>query len=48
MAGVHLNVGHGNNGWGMACGSARLVSDLIAQKTTALDAAPFNPMRFHA
>lgn len=46
MAGVYLNVGHGNNGWGMACGAARLVSDLIAEKATAVDANPFCPLRF--
>jgi len=48
MAGVYLNVGHGNNGWGMASGAARMVADLIGSRDTAVDAAPFNPMRFRA
>jgi D-amino-acid dehydrogenase len=46
MTGIYMNVGHGNNGWGMACGSARLVSDLIANKATAVEAGPFHPLRF--
>jgi D-amino-acid dehydrogenase len=46
MDGVYLNMAHGNNGWGMACGAARLVAELIAQKATAVDASPFSPLRF--
>ena len=45
-AGIYVNMGHGNNGWGMANGAARLVADLVAQRDTVLDASPFNPMRF--
>ena len=46
--GVWLNVGHGHNGWNMACGSARLVADLISKKPTEMDAAKFSPDRFSA
>jgi D-amino-acid dehydrogenase len=46
LPGVLLNTGHGHNGWGMACGSARLLADLIGNKPTRLDAAAFNPLRF--
>jgi len=28
--GVWLNLGHGSSGWALACGSARLVADLVA------------------
>jgi D-amino-acid dehydrogenase len=46
VPGVHFNMAHGNNGWGMACGSARLLADLISGNTPALNAAPFSPLRF--
>jgi D-amino-acid dehydrogenase len=44
--GVFLNVGHGHNGWGMACGSARLLADLVGNKPSSLDAAAYSPLRF--
>jgi D-amino-acid dehydrogenase len=44
--GVFLNMGHGHNGWGMACGSARLLADLLGNRTTGLDASAFSPLRF--
>jgi len=31
---LYLNVGHGNMGWTMACGSARLVADIINGRET--------------
>lgn len=36
-----LNVGHGALGFTLACGSARLVSDLVAGRPPALDHKPF-------
>ena len=30
ISGLHLNCGHGSTGWAMACGSSRLVADIIA------------------
>ena len=36
-AGVWLNVGHGANGWALACGSARIVSDQLAGRPAAID-----------
>lgn len=35
--GVWLNLGHGSSGWAMACGSARLVADLMAGRAPAID-----------
>lgn len=32
-----LNTGHGHMGWTMACGSARIVADMIDGKTPAID-----------
>jgi D-amino-acid dehydrogenase len=34
-----LNTGHGHMGWTMACGSARVLADLMAGKKPAIDAA---------
>jgi D-amino-acid dehydrogenase len=41
-----INTGHGSSGWALACGSARLAADLIADRTPALDPAPFSPLRW--
>ena len=35
--GVWFNLGHGSSGWALACGSARLVADLIAGREPAID-----------
>jgi D-amino-acid dehydrogenase len=34
---LFLNVGHGSTGWAMACGSARIVADLIAGRSPEID-----------
>lgn len=34
---LHLNTGHGHMGWTMACGSSRIVADLILGRKPALD-----------
>ena len=39
VPGVWLNVGHGASGWALSCGSARIVADLLAQRTPAIDLA---------
>lgn len=44
--GVYLNVGHGFNGWGMACGAARLLADEIASGKTAQEFSCLSPKRF--
>ncbi len=33
VPGLWLNTGHGAGGWALACGSARVLADLIAQRT---------------
>jgi D-amino-acid dehydrogenase len=40
--GVWLNLGHGSSGWALACGSARVLADQLAQRTPALDVARFS------
>ena len=43
--GIWLNLGHGSSGWALACGSARLVADLIAVREPAIDASGLQPQR---
>ena len=35
---LHLNTGHGTLGWTMACGSGRLLADLVTGREPAIDA----------
>lgn len=37
LPGLWLNLGHGSSGWALSCGSARLVADLVAGQTPAID-----------
>lgn len=41
-----LNTGHGTLGWTMACGSARLLSDLIAGRRPQIDTDGLGPERY--
>ena len=41
-----LATGHGMMGVGMSAGTGQLLADLIAGRTPAVDALPFNPARF--
>ncbi len=45
VSGVWLNLGHGANGWALACGSARLLADQIAGRAPAIDAEGFDAAR---
>lgn len=44
--GVWLNLGHGASGWALACGSARLLADQLAQRTPALPSESWAPQRW--
>ncbi|APW42332.1 FAD-dependent oxidoreductase [Rhodoferax saidenbachensis] len=46
IPGIWLNVGHGANGWGMSCGSARVLADVIQRKQPDIDLTRLNPARF--
>jgi D-amino-acid dehydrogenase len=35
---LFLNTGHGTLGWTMACGSARVLADIISGRPPAIDA----------
>lgn len=41
---LYLNVGHGNLGWTMACGTARLVADVINDRETEI---PIDSLTLH-
>lgn len=43
-----LNTGHGTYGWTMACGSARMVVDLVADSPTQIPKEPYSLTRFLA
>jgi len=44
--GIWLNLGHGHNGWSMACGSARVIADLVGGRQADLDATKLHASRF--
>jgi D-amino-acid dehydrogenase len=37
VPGIWLNLGHGSSGWALSCGSARLLSDLVAGRSPSID-----------
>lgn len=41
VSGVWLNIGHGDSGWALSCGSARVMADLIAGKTPDINVNEF-------
>lgn len=41
-----INTGHGHMGWTMACGSGRILADLIQGRTPEIDIAGFSPARY--
>lgn len=42
-----LNTGHGHMGWTMACGTARIATDLIQGRKPEIDIAGMSPERFN-
>lgn len=42
---LYLNTGHGTLGWTMACGSGRMLADLISGRTTDIDPASLAPVQ---
>lgn len=43
---LYLNTGHGSLGWTMACGAARVVSDLVSGREPDIDVAGLTLSRF--
>ena len=44
IPGVWINAGHGYHGWGTACGSAKIIADLIAKKEPEISARAFHTL----
>lgn len=42
---LFLNTGHGHLGWTQAAGSGRMLADIVAGRTPAIDPAPYRPRR---
>jgi D-amino-acid dehydrogenase len=43
---LHLNTGHGTLGWTMACGSGRVLADLLSGRTPDIDASQLSMDRY--
>lgn len=46
VPGLWLNLGHGQCGWSMACGSARLLADQISARAPELSLVQCSPQRY--
>jgi len=46
IANLYVNLGHGSTGWSMACGSARVVADLVAGRAPQIDLEGLTIERF--
>jgi D-amino-acid dehydrogenase len=40
---LYYNTGHGHVGWTMACGSARMLADLVDERRPDIDPTPYSP-----
>lgn len=45
---LYLNTGHGTLGWTMACGSARVLADIVSGRKPDIDARALGPQRYAA
>jgi D-amino-acid dehydrogenase len=43
---LFLNTGHGTLGWTMACGSARVIADLVSGQTPDIETADLGIARY--
>ncbi|MCC8941368.1 D-amino acid dehydrogenase [Bradyrhizobium sp. Arg68] len=46
FANLHLNTGHGTLGWTMACGSGRVLADMLSGKTPEIDTKELSITRY--
>ena len=44
---LFLNTGHGTLGWTMACGSGKLISDLVLNQTPDINTEGLSLQRYH-
>ena len=47
IAGIWLNLGHGDSGWILSCGSAKVLADQISGRSVDLDISGFGVDRLH-
>lgn len=47
VSNLFLNTGHGTLGWTMACGSARVLSDIVSGRKPDIDASELGPQRYN-
>jgi D-amino-acid dehydrogenase len=47
-ANLHLNTGHGTLGWTMACGSARVLADLLSGRKPEIDTTELAASRYES
>jgi D-amino-acid dehydrogenase len=45
---LYVNTGHGTLGWTMACGSARVLADLMSDKRPDIDVSDLSIARYRA
>lgn len=48
IRGLFLNTGHGSLGWTLACGSAKLLSDVMSERDADVDPSEWALDRYHA
>jgi D-amino-acid dehydrogenase len=46
LANLYINSGHGTLGWTMACGSARVIADMVSGKPADIDISDLGPKRY--
>ncbi|AZO11041.1 MULTISPECIES: D-amino acid dehydrogenase [unclassified Mesorhizobium] len=46
LSNLYLNTGHGTLGWTMACGSARVLSDILSNRVPEINARDLSPDRY--
>ena len=48
MPGLFVNTGHGTLGWTMACGSGRILADIVSGKIPEIDVTDLGPGRYRS
>jgi D-amino-acid dehydrogenase len=45
LSNLYVNAGHGTLGWTMACGTGKLLADIVAGRAPEIDPAPYSALR---
>ncbi len=48
VPGLFVNTGHGTLGWTMACGSGRILADIVSGKIPEIDVTDLGPGRYRS